>query len=78
MVGLRLRATGFSASLALDVEDTVASCSCILDMFTVNDSSFTSMMEVFSAKPPKIMRLRISGFRFLNKKQISNYFSSEL
>ena len=64
LVDLRDRATGFSASLALDVEDTVVSCSCILDIFTVNDSSFTSAMEVFSAIPPKIMRLRISGFCF--------------
>ena len=74
VVGLRLRATGFSASLALDVEDTVVSCSCILDMFTVNDSSFTSTMEVFSAKPPKIMRLRISGFCFLNKADSKLFF----
>ena len=64
VVGLPDRATGFSAFLVLDVEDTVVSCSCIFDMFTVNDSSFTSTREVFSAIPPKIMRLRISNFCF--------------
>ena len=45
----------------------VTAFSCILDILTVNDSSFTSTTEVFSAIPPKIMRFGISGCCFLNK-----------
>ena len=35
VVGLRDRATGFSAFVLLVVEETVVSCSCCCNMFTV-------------------------------------------
>ena len=57
VVGLRDRATGFSASLSVVVEDTVVSCSCCCNIFTVNDSSFTSTIAVFSAMLLTIMSL---------------------
>ena len=42
LFGLRDRAAGFSESLLLVVEETVVSCSCCCNMFTVNDSSLIS------------------------------------